>query len=128
MPSSTAAARNAGRKDFSISLLATRAVENFVAIHDRKRTRFMRRAAHLIEDRLRRHDQRHGRKISMAEREDLRAQRERRTILRADVTEVGERVETPSDGGARDAGAKTQLRDRHLPTLLRESTDHCQTA
>src|SRR4051812_5315897 len=64
----------------------------------------------------------------MAERENLRAEREGRTILRADVAELRERVETPSDGGARYAGAKAQLRDRHLATLLREPADDCQTA
>jgi len=105
-----------------------RDVQDLVTVEDGHRARFAHDVRHAIEHRLRRRRERRRRHVRMAEFQDPRAQVERAPVLAADIAELGQCMEAPPHGGARDPGALADLRDRELTPLASERPDDREPA
>ena len=69
-------------------------VNNLGAVQRGNRTRLMQNMADMLQDRLSRHGERHGRNIGMPQRQDARAKMKMAIVVRACEAQLRQRVET----------------------------------
>jgi hypothetical protein len=103
--------------------VGARYVEDVDPVEDGERAAVADALREHVEVPLRDRRQRRGREIGMAERHDLRQQREAAAVLGHDVPQAREGVQVAAHGRAREPGPLADLRDRERALLVGEGVD-----